>query len=290
MIKHELESEGEGSLAGNLTPDQIATSIWLFVRHYPLVQQQSPMSPLLQMLPPCVEQLLALMADLDSLPAENLCDLINVIARLQQPNTPLLSKIIGTFETRLTRNQLRLPQIAETAWALFELNGSLQGESPTFMERLMKEVEKRASSEGIDQVKDTLQLLSSLPFRRPWPILDPLALTLRSVDLEKPQELTEVMDALSRMRYDDVKLLDAIEIQVERSLGQQRLHEAQACTMLEAFGTLGYHGRTGSLISKLLDRIGQASSLMPHSGVSLTHGLALLRTEPQEPLSLVKIP
>ena len=290
MIKHELESEGEGSLAGNLTPDQIATSIWLFVRHYPLVQQQSPMSPLLQMLPPCVEQLLALMADLDSLPAENLCDLINVVARLQQPNTPLLSKIIGTFETRLTRNQLRLPQIAETAWALFELNGSLQGESPTFMERLMKEVEKRASSEGIDQVKDTLQLLSSLPFRRPWPILDPLALTLRNVDLEKPQELTEVMDALSRMRYDDVKLLDAIEIQVERSLGQQRLHEAQACTMLEAFGTLGYHGRTGSLISKLLDRIGQASSLMPHSGVSLTHGLALLRTEPQEPLSLVKIP
>ena len=43
--------------------------------------------------------------------------------------------------------------------------------------------------------------------------------------------------------------------------------------MLEAFGTLGYHGRTGSLVLKLVERIGQATSLLPHSGVSLTHGL-----------------
>ena len=57
--------------------------------------------------------------------------------------------------------------------------------------------------------------------------------------------------------------------------------------MVEAFGTLGYHGRTGEPITRLLER--QVSALLPHSGVALTHGLALLRAEPPEPLGLTKI-
>ena len=56
VIAHELSSEGEGSLAGNLQPEQIATSLWLFVRHLPVIQQTSPHSPLLNLIPPLVEQ------------------------------------------------------------------------------------------------------------------------------------------------------------------------------------------------------------------------------------------
>jgi len=46
----------------------------------------------------------------------------------------------------LMRNQLS--QVVETAWALFDLNGNLQGE---LTERLVKDIERRARSEGIEQ-------------------------------------------------------------------------------------------------------------------------------------------
>jgi hypothetical protein len=187
--------------------------------------------------------------------------------------------MLTQIETRLTRNQLRLSQVVETAWALFELNGSLQGE---LTERLLADIDRRARAEGVDQVRDALLVLGALPLRRPWPLIEPLSYKLRNVDMPESALLCEVIDALARLRYDDVKLLEVIEINVERSLTQQRLHEAQACTMLEAIGTLGYHGRTGTLVNKLLERIGQATLLLPHSGVALTHGLALLRTEPPE--------
>ena len=54
--------------------------------------------------------------------------MMNVLARLKRPNTALLPRMLTQIESRLNRNQLRLAQVVETAWALFELHGSLQGE------------------------------------------------------------------------------------------------------------------------------------------------------------------
>ena len=69
-IQHELSSEGEGSLAGSLLPEQISLALWLFVRHLPQLHQLTPHSPLVHVLPPLIEQLLLLVGDLDSLSSE----------------------------------------------------------------------------------------------------------------------------------------------------------------------------------------------------------------------------
>jgi hypothetical protein len=70
------------------------------------------------MLPSLIEQLLLLVGDLDSISSEQLCDTMNVLARLKRPNTALLPRMLSQIEARLTRNQLRLAQVVETAWAL----------------------------------------------------------------------------------------------------------------------------------------------------------------------------
>lgn len=130
--------------------------------------------------------------------------------------------------------------------------------------------------------------------RRPWPLLQPLGEELRqssSVRGLVPQQLTEVVDGLARLRYDDPKLLDALEIVIDRTLEQREaLHEAQACTILEALGSLNYQGRSGALTMKLLERLSAAQqSLLPHSAVALLHGLALLHVEPPPPLAIADI-
>ena len=290
VIQQETSSEGEGALAGNLQPEQISVALWLFVRHLPSLQQTNPHSPLLQMLPPLIEELLLLVGDLDSLSSEQLCDMMNVLARLQRPNTQLVPRMVAQIEGRLSRNQLRLAQVIETAWAIFELNGSLQGE---LTQRLLNEIDRRAHTEGPDQVRDGLRLLGSLPMRRPWPLLEPLATELRTMCggamILDPQLLTDVIDGLARLRFDDLKLLDAIESQIERSLEGSRLHEAQTCTIVESLGCLSYRGRSDSLTGKLLDRLKGVESLLPHSAVALLHGLALLKTEPSAPLGIADI-
>jgi hypothetical protein len=288
-IAHETSSEGEGALAGNLSPEQVATSLWLFVRHLPLLQQQSPHSPLLPLVPQLIEQLLHLLADLDSLPAEHLCDMVNVLARLQRPNTTMLARLLAKIEGRLAHSQLRLAQVVETAWSLFELHGQLATQSE-LTEKLLTEIESRAKAEGADSLCDALRLLGSLPMRRPWPLVEPIAAGLRRLEALEPQLLSEVIDGLARLRYDDPRMLDWVESQVERSLERKVLHEAQAAAMVEAFGTLGHVGRTGHLVLRLLERVAAAASLLPHSAVALLHGLALLRTSPAgEPLPTVKI-
>lgn len=156
-------------------------------------------------------------------------------------------------------------------------------------ERLLAEIEGRARSEGPEQLGESLRLLGNLPMRRPWPIIEPLTYELRALDSLEPQLLTEILDGLARLRYDDPKLLDVVDTMVERSLEMKHLHEAQACAIMEAFGTLGHQGRSGALIPHLVERIAAAQSLLPHSVVSLVHAFALLRIEPVDPLPVSKI-
>ena len=104
--------------------------------------------------------------------------MMNVVARLERPNTPLLPRMLSQIEARLVRNQLRLSQVLETTWACFQLNGSLQGE---LTDRLLVEIERRAHMDGPAQINDALRLLGSLPMRRPWPLIEPLAFELRQL-------------------------------------------------------------------------------------------------------------
>ena len=78
-------------------------------------------------------------------------------------------------------------------------------------------------------------------------------------------------------------------MQIERSLEKGMLHEAQACTIVEALGALGYLGRSGTLVTKLLDRLSALTALLPHSAVALLHGLALLHVEPPPPVTVADI-
>ena len=73
-VAHECSGEGEGSLSGNLSTQQIVVSLWLFVRHLPMMQAQAPFSPLTPLLPPLIERLLLLITDLASLTAHHLCE------------------------------------------------------------------------------------------------------------------------------------------------------------------------------------------------------------------------
>ena len=267
VITHEVSSEGDGALAGNLSPADIATSLWLFARHMPVLQQRAPHSPLISFLPQLIEQLLHLVAELESLSAEHLVDMVHVLARLQRPNTNLLPRLLKELDARLGRGQLRLAQVVEISWALFELHGriALEGE---LTERLLAEIDKRANQEGPEQLQESIRLLGNLPMRRPWPICEPLAFELRQLDLQEPQLLSEVVDGLARLRYDDPKLLDAVGSMVERALVRGSIHEAQACSMVESFGTLNFEGRSGTLIPKLLERISVATALLPHSAAA----------------------
>jgi hypothetical protein len=45
---------------------------------------------------------------------------MNVLARLKRPNTALLPRMLSQIEARLTRNQLRLAQVVETALSATE--------------------------------------------------------------------------------------------------------------------------------------------------------------------------
>ena len=67
------------------------------------------------------------------------------------------------------------------------------------------------------------------------------------------------------------------------------LHEAQACTIIEALGALHYHGRSSTLLTLLLERLHRVQQLLPHSAVALVHGLALLHVEPPAPLGIADI-
>ena len=93
-------------------------------------------------------------------------------------------------------------QVVETTWALFELNGSLQGD---LTERLLSEIDRRTRTEPTESLCDALRLLGSLPMRRPWPLLAPLGEQLCHVGASGgvlvPQMLTEVIDGLARLRY-----------------------------------------------------------------------------------------
>ena len=44
-VAHECSGEGEGSLSGNLSTQQIVVSLWLFVRHLPMMQVSPSPNP-----------------------------------------------------------------------------------------------------------------------------------------------------------------------------------------------------------------------------------------------------
>ena len=67
------------------------------------------------------------------------------------------------------------------------------------------------------------------------------------------------------------------------------LHEAQACTIIEALGALHYHGRSSTILTLLIERLHSVQQLLPHSAVALVHGLALLHVEPPAPLGIADI-
>ena len=99
-VAHECSGEGEGSLSGNLSTQQIVVSLWLFVRHLPMMQAQAPFSPLTPLLPPLIERLLLLITDLASLTAHHLCEVLYVLARLQRSGG-LLNRLLQQAEQRL---------------------------------------------------------------------------------------------------------------------------------------------------------------------------------------------
>ena len=282
VIREECSGEGEGPMAGKLSTTQLVLALWLFVRHLPLLQQTSPASQLLQLLPPTIERLLYLVADLEQLSSEQLVDMLQVMARLRRPNAPVMLRLLKQVDSRIARQQLRLPQMIEAGWSMFELYGKAQSD---LMERLAPEIGVCARQVGPEQMVDTLRLLGQLPMRRPWPLMGEISKELIAAPSLPDQLLTDLFDALARLRYDDPQLLDALEIHADRAIDRGTLHEAQAGCILEALGALQYSGRTGSLVVRLLTRLRAAESLMPHTAVAVMHGAAQLRLEPS-PLSV----
>lgn len=281
VVASECSGEGEGtSLSGNLTPRQVVTALWLFVRHLPLIQAQAPYSQLASQLTPLITQLLLLISDLASLPSESLCDVIHVQARLRRGG-PLLHRMLSQIEARLERSQLRAPQMMEASWALYELHPGC--EHPV-AGRLVDEVGRliQCSTEGVTNVLvEALGVVSALPMRRPLPLVEPLAKQIIMVPTVEPDQLVKLYDALARLRYNGPMVLEALEHHASELLKLNALHEAQVGCIVEALGLLNYQRAVeGGLMHMLLARLHAAPLLLPHTAAAAIHGLALLRLVP----------
>ena len=206
-----------------------------------------------------------------------------------------LGRAVSQLEVRLERNQLRVTQMVEVAWALNEMHPT--GMHP-FSELLTQQAAPRFRSEGDAMVADVLRIISQLPFKRPIMLVQPLCAALGELCARRDATgapvplggdfLSDVLDALARLRFDEPTLLTALEAHVAGALERGALHEAQAACVVESFGTLRYRPRA-ELLTKLLERVhsegggggtGGGSQLLPHSAVALLHGCALLRIVP----------
>lgn len=283
VVASECSGEGEGtSLSGNLTPRQLVTALWLFVRHLPLVQAQTPYSQLAPQLTPLIGQLLLLISDLASLPSESLCDVIHVQARLRRGG-PLLHRMLSQIEARLERSQLRAPEMLEVGWALYELH---PGREHPVARRLVGEVGQliQCRTEGVSHANmlvDAFGALSALPMRRPLPLVEPLAKQMIIVPTVEPDQLVNLYDAMARLRYKDPMVLETLEHHTSELLKLNALHEAQVGCILEALGLLNYQRAVeGGLMRTLLARLYAAPLLLPHTAAAAIHGLAQLRLVP----------
>ena len=266
------------SLAGSLEPAQICTSLWLFVRHLPYYQQHAPASPLLNTLPPLIQRLVALVVDTSSLSSDQLCDVLEAVRRLGRHYAQgILSRLVQQVELRLQAGKLRPGQMMQAAWAVTELGNPAA--PPPLAERL--------ASNALDRVRmdaaalcDVLRAVSVLPMRWPLLLLERLVGEVCSVREFNADQLTDVLDALARMRYDAPNVLGALEVHVEAVCARGQMHEAQAACIVESLATLGFTGRGAHLVPSVLQKLQQSSALLPHTAASLLHGLALLRFVP----------
>ena len=130
------------SLAGSLAPPQIAHALWVFVRHLPLLSACHARAPLLAAVRPLVERLFHLLSEVSrdgarcprlpemtrlptpprppqvgSLPAEQLCDLLEALCRLGPPysQAPLAHRLAVQVETRLETSARPRPDLGRTS-------------------------------------------------------------------------------------------------------------------------------------------------------------------------------
>ena len=75
---------------------------------------------------------------------------------------------------------------------------------------------------------DALKLVSALPMRWPMVLLEQFVVEIGTFKRLEAQQLSDILDALARMRFDAPTVLAAIEGHVEAALYEHRLHEAQA--------------------------------------------------------------
>ena len=102
-------------------------------------------------------------------------------------------------------------------------------------------------------VADVLRIISQLPFKRPIMLVQPLCAALGELCARRDATgapvplggdfLSDVLDALARLRFDEPTLLTALEAHVAGALERGALHEAQAACVVESFGTLRYRPR-----------------------------------------------
>ena len=283
VVASECSGEGEGtSLSGNLTPRQLVTALWLFVRHLPLIRAQAPYSQLAPQLTPLIMQLQLLISDLASLPSESLCDVIHVQARLRRGGS-LLHRMLSQIEARLKRSRLRAPEMLEAGWALYELHPGC--EHPV-ARRLVDEVGQliQRSTKGVsatNMLVEAFGVVSALPMRRPLPLVDLLVKQMITVPTVEPDQLVKLYDALARLRYKGPMVLEALEHHASELLKLNALHEAQVGCILEALGLLNYQRAVeGGLMHMLLARLHAAPLLLPHTAAAAIHGLAQLRLVP----------
>jgi len=66
---------------------------------------------------------------------------------------------------------------------------------------------------------DAFHVVSTLPMRRPLPLVEPLAAALRAVPPPfEPDQLVKLYDALARMRYDAPTLLVRVDLALTLTL------------------------------------------------------------------------
>ena len=108
--------------------------------------------------------------------------------------------------------QLRTTQMLEAAWALYEIQ---PGCEHALAAKLLAEVARRVRTEGPERMCDAFHVVSTLPMRRPLPLVEPLAAALRAVPPPfEPDQLVKLYDALARMRYDGPTLLVRVRVRV----------------------------------------------------------------------------
>lgn len=154
-----------------------------------------------------------------------LCDLFEVLLRLGPPyaQSPLATRLAQQTEARNSRGQLRVAHKLAAAWGLYGL-ASATGGGPVgayaLAERLREEAPRSARAEGAEGLCGCFRRMSTIPVGR-VPVLEGVAAEVEHLPVLDPQTLTDMFDALARLRC----ALEGVEKREEigAGLGQVRL-------------------------------------------------------------------